>query len=102
VPVPASWSSHCDKVVRLTVQTVKTTQYRFSAAPVTNLNFMILLGDLPLAFVSSAWGGSQGAGSAVLVGVYATTNGAALHEITLQQTNTLTLAVGDIRAVARR
>ena len=45
-----------------------------------NLNSVLLLGDLSSALVSSTWGGSQGAGSAVLVGIYATTNGAVLHE----------------------
>jgi hypothetical protein len=79
-PVPASWSAHPDKTVRLTIQAVNTTHYRFSAAPVANLNSVLLLGDLSSALVSSTWGGSQGAGSAVLVGIYATTNGAVLHE----------------------
>jgi hypothetical protein len=80
VPVPAAWTIHDDKSVRLTIQAVNTTHYRFSAAPVADLNSVILLGDLSAALVSSTWGFSQGAGSAVLVGIYATTNGADLHE----------------------
>jgi hypothetical protein len=78
-PVPASWSTHHDKTVRLTIQAVNTTHYRFSAAPVANLNSVILLGDLSSSLVSSTWDDSQGAGSAVLVGIYATTNDAVLH-----------------------
>jgi hypothetical protein len=80
VPVPASWSTYLDKTIRLAIQAVNTTHYRFSAAPVANLNAVVLLGDRSSALVSSTWGGSQGAGSAVLVGIYATTNGALLHE----------------------
>jgi beta-xylosidase len=80
VPVPAAWSIDNDKSVRLTIQAVNTTHYRFSAAPVADLNSVILLRDLSAALVSSTWGFSQGAGSAVLVGIYATTNGADLHE----------------------
>ena len=80
VAVPASWSTHPDKTIRLAIQAVNTAHYRFSAAPVANLNSRIILGDLSAALVSSTWGGSQGAGSAVLVGIYATTNGALSHE----------------------
>jgi beta-xylosidase len=80
VPVPAAWSTHTDKSVRLTIQAVNTTHYRFSAAPVADLNSMILLGDLLAALVSSTWGDSKGAGSAVLVGIYVTTNGAVVNE----------------------
>jgi hypothetical protein len=79
-PVPVSWSTRADKAIRLTIQAVNITHYRFSAAPVANLNSVLLLGDLSSALVSSTWGDSQGAGSAVLVGIYATTNGAVLHE----------------------
>jgi hypothetical protein len=80
VPAPASWSTHPDKAVRLTIQAVNTTYYRFSAAPVANLNAVVVLGDLSSALVSSTWGDSKGAGSAVLVGIYATTNGAILNK----------------------
>jgi hypothetical protein len=79
-PVPVSWSVHRDESIRLTIQAVNTTHYRFSAAAVADLNSVLLLGDLSSALVSSTWGDSQGAGSAVLVGIYATTNGAVLHE----------------------
>jgi beta-xylosidase len=75
VPVPGSWSSES---VRLTIQAVNTTHYRFSAASVSDLNSVILLGDISSEFVSSTWGYQAGSGAAVMVGVYATTNGGVL------------------------
>jgi beta-xylosidase len=75
VPVPAAWSSES---VRLTIQAVNTTHYRFSAAPVNDLNSVILLGDVSSEFVSSTWGYQAGSGAAVMVGVYTTTNGEVL------------------------
>jgi hypothetical protein len=72
MPVPASWSSES---IRLTIQAVNTTHYRFSAASVSDLNSVILLGDISSELVSSTWGYQAGSGAAVMVSVYATTNG---------------------------
>lgn len=79
-PMPASWPLNSDKSVRLTIQAINTTHYRFSAAPLSDLNAGIILGDLSSELVSSTWGYQAGSGAAVMVGVYATTNGAVLDK----------------------
>lgn len=79
-PVPSSWFDKSDNCVRLAIQAVNTTHYRFSAASVGDLNSVILLGDLSSELVSSGWGYQAGSGAAVMVGIYATTNGAVLPE----------------------
>lgn len=77
IPMPDSWTSESDKRVRLGIQAVNTTHYRFSAAPLSDLNAVAILGDLSAGLVSSTWGDQAGSGAAVQVGIYATTNGAA-------------------------
>lgn len=82
-PLPASWhpssssppSNAVLRSLRFSIVAVNVTHYRFSAAPVPNLNEMMVLGDVPATLVSSTWGEQAGSGAAVLVGVYATKNG---------------------------
>jgi hypothetical protein len=80
MPVQAAWFNESDKSIRFTIQAINTTHYRFSAGPVFDLNSAILLGDISSELVSSTWGYQAGSGSAIIVAVYATTNGALLDK----------------------
>ncbi|KAK4500174.1 hypothetical protein PRZ48_008360 [Zasmidium cellare] len=80
VDLPVSWLVDEEHLIRLTIEAVNTTHYHFAAAPVSDLNVGVVVDDVSARLVSSTWGNQAGSGSAILVGVYATTDGRNVSE----------------------